>query len=288
MSTRLQPPPPRDMPAHRRREIRTALVRASHRRRHPHRWLVALPVAVLALLLGLGLGLARPWEVGPPVVGVPSPAPTGTAASTVPTPDAGRSTPAPSPRPAVPAARPTDLGPLSKAARSKAVSRCLDGLGRTTTVATLHFARRTALSGDAVVFEGRDGVAYACSDDGSGLISGPVSKMGDLPAPDAKHPVVLVDGEGLSSASGQGRVDATTSGAYRVTDAVASLQSRLVVDGHAGAWFEASRSDGWAWTGASLNYAGTIPRRLPGVDFRVDVRAFDAAGDRLDVDRTPR
>ena len=284
MSTDLQPPPAREMPVGRRREIRAALVRASHRRRHPRRWLVAAPVAVLALLLGLAL--AQPWTLGAPDVGVPAVSPTLPAG---PSTDAATPSPTPTPTaPVVPAARLTDRGPLSKSDRSRAVSRCLDGLGRATTVATLHFARRTSLSGDAVVFEGRDGISYACSDDGSGLVAGPMSKMGDLPTPDAKHPVVLIDGEGLSSSSGQGRVDARTSGAYRVTDEVASLQSRLVVDGHAGAWFEASRADGWAWTGATVDYAGTMPRRLPGVDFRVDVRAFDADGKRLAVDRTPR
>lgn len=284
MSTRLELPPPRELPTERRREIRAALVRASYQRRHPRRWLVAVPVTVLALLLGLGLGLTRPWEVGTPVVGVPA----GTPSLPVePTPD--RTTPSPTPAaPVVPVARETDGGPLSAKAHAKVVDRCLAELDRSTTVTHVYLARRTAISGDVVMFTAADGESYSCSSkDGSGLFDGPGSKTLPLPTPDDEHPALLVDGEGLWTASGKGRVDAHTSAAYRVSDEVASLQTRLSIDGHTGSWFEASRAGGWAWTGATLEYEGTLKHSLQ-QKYRIDVRAFDADGKRLAVDRTPR
>ena len=281
MSTRLELPPSRGLPEARRREIRAALVAASHRRRHARRWLVTAPIGVLALLLGLGLGVVRPWETREPVVGVPATSPSGPAR---PTPDPTTSSPTPA-APTVPAARATDRGPLSDAARTNVVSRCLTGLGRSTTVETVHLARRTSTSGDVMLFTGRDGLAYACSDDEASLLAGPGLKTRALPEPDAEHPAVRVDGDGLSSGSENGHVSSTTTGAYRVDDEVASLQSRLVVDGHAGPWFEASRAGGWAWTSATVEY--TSSRRLtPRADHRVEVRAFDASGNRLGVDRT--
>jgi len=68
---------------------------------------------------------------------------------------------------------------------------------------------------------------------------------------------------------------------------VVTLQVRLTVDGHRSPWFEASRSDGWAWAGAGLELTG--PHRLAlDAEFRVEDRASDAAGHELAIDRTPR
>ena len=118
MSNRLDLPPVRDLPGPTRRAIRAELVRATRApARRPRRWLVAAPVAAVAALLAVVLGVTQPWDPAPPVVGVPSASP-----SVDPRPSDGATpaTPSPSPRPAIPAARPIDRGPLDARARSKA------------------------------------------------------------------------------------------------------------------------------------------------------------------------
>lgn len=286
MSSRLDLPPERDLPAVRRREIRTELLRATHpphpRHRRPRAWLLVVPVAVLAALLGLGL--THPWTRTTPVVGLPSPSPAGT---TGPTP--GRTAPAPVPTPgsSIPAATPIDRGALTPAARTTVTGRCQADLGPRTRVAQVHFARRTSTDGDVVLFTGRDGLSYLCSDAESSLYDGPGSKTKALKAPDAKHPVVRILEPSLGSSAGHGRHIHRTQAGYRVGPDVVSLQLRLTVDGHRSPWFEASRSDGWAWAGATLEYADAH-RLILDADFTVEDRAFDADGHPLAIDRTAR
>ena len=68
---------------------------------------------------------------------------------------------------------------------------------------------------------------------------------------------------------------------------MASLQLRLTVEGHTGAWFEASRDGGYAWASASVDYRTTTHGPMPR-DFTIEDRAFDAEGHALAIDRTPR
>ena len=279
MSMRLDLPPDRDLPADRRRELRAGLVRAAHqppRRRTTQ--LVVVPLVVLAVLLGLGL--THPWDRTPPVVGTPSPSPVRT--STLP----DRTTPASAP-PVIPAATPTDRGALNRSGTTATIDRCLTDLPPRTGVTKVHFARRTSTDGDVVLFTGRNGSSYMCSRSGSSVYDGAGSKTDHLKAPDARHPVIRIFEPGLGGSASSTRHRNDTQTAYRIGPDVASLQMRVTVDGHRSPWFEASRSDEYAWAGAQVEFADTHRLDLD-PDFRIEDRAFDTAGHELAIDRTPR
>lgn len=285
MSTRLDLPPERDLPASRRRAIRVELVaatRAPHRRRRP--WLVVAPLAALVTVLAVVLGLTRPWDPAPPVVGVPSasPSPSESIDWSV---GHGRQ---PLPNPALPSAAKIERGPLDAGSRARAIARCQADLDRRTRVAAVHLARRTSTDGDVVLFTGRDGMSYACSKHGASVYAGNGSKTGPVPAPSRRRPVVRISSPGLGGSrapdgSASGRSDAP----YRVGPEVASLQMRVTVEGRTGPWFEASLEKGYAWASASVTYEATR-RGAPPRDFTVEDRAFDDQGHELAIDRTPR
>ncbi|MGI3781024.1 MAG: hypothetical protein ACRYG2_09620 [Janthinobacterium lividum] len=286
MSTRLDLPPERDLPATRHRELRAELLRATRApRRRPgvrRAWRAVVPVALVALVVAVVLGLTQPWVVTPPVVGVPSVSP-----SVDPRPTRGP-TSTPAPAPAVPTARSIDRGPLDQTARAKAIAMCQSSLGRSTRVAQVHFARRTSTDGDVVLFTGRDGLSYACSASGASLYGGSGSTTGPLPEPSRRRPVIRITSPGPGgSRSSNGSARSYTETYYRVGPEVASLQLRLRVEGHTGAWFEASVDGGYAWAAAYVEYSTQKRGAFPH-DFTIDDRAFDADGHELAIDRTPR
>ena len=284
MSTRLDLPPERDLPESRRRAIRAELVAATRtpdRRRRP--WLVLAPVAVLATVLAVVLGLTRPFDVAPPVVGVPSASPTPQPTESIDwEPLQGRK---PLPNLAIPPADPIDLGPLPAGARATAIAECQGALGRRNGVTEVHFARRTSTDGDVVLFTDRRGVSYACSKGGGGQYAD--NRSAALPRPTRRHPVFrMFDSGSGGSRSDDGATQGDAHGWYRVGPEVASLQLRLTVEGHTGPWFEASRDGGYAWAAASVDYRTTARGALPREEFTIEDRAFDAEGNELAIDRT--
>lgn len=254
MSNRLDLPPVRDLPGPARRAIRAELVRATRApARRPRRWLVAAPVAAVAALVVVVLGVTQPE----PTTGHPRrPHDRPQSAGRPGTVEGGQPLPV---RP-----RPDDDGRRGPP------------------------ARRTSTDGDVGLFTGRDGLSYACSSGGSSLYDGGGSKTTPLPEPSRRRPVVRIMAPGFGgSRSADGSASGETDAIYRVGPEVESLQLRMTVEGHVGPWFEASITDGYAWAGASLDYRtkthGPLPR-----DYTVDDRAFDVAGHSLAIDRTPR
>ena len=125
-----------------------------------------------------------------------------------------------------------------------------------------------------MLFNGRDGLSYACSSGGASVCAGSGSKTTPWPAPSRRRPV----GERVR----QQRDEAC----YRIPE-VASLQLRLTVTGHTSPWFEASAADGYAGAAARVEHRTKTRGALPH-DFTIDDRAFDADGHPLAIDRTSR
>jgi len=292
MTTSLTPPPDRDLPPVRRRDIRVAVLEAtaptrSRRRgrgRGRERWVFPLAAAAVAAVaaLVLGLGLARTGSapvVANPTAAVPSPrqAPSPT---TTPTPEPTRA--------AAPRGIVTDRAPLTTAQTRTVVDQCRGDLDRTAGLDTLHFARRTAVDGDVVLFTDSKGMSLLCTKSGSSAYDGDGSKTGPLPAPTGQRPLVRIMNPGLALGGDEdGNIYGSTGTAYRVAPSVVSLQMRISIDGHTSPWFEAAIHDGYAYAAASIKFTTSEPLgRRP--DYTIQDRAYNSAGDQLKIDRTPR
>ena len=285
MTTPLTPPPERDLPPARRQQIRGAVLQAASPTRSPRRrgWvlpLAAAAAAVAALVLGLGL----PRTGSAPVVSNP----TAAAPSLRQTPSLTTSS---SPEPtqaAAPRGVATDRGPLTTAQTRDVVDRCRSDLDRTAGVDVLHFARRTAVDGDVVLFTDSNGLSLLCTKSGSSTYDGDGSKTRSLPAPTGRRPLVRILNPGLALGGDEdGNIYGSTGTAYRVASSVVSLQMRISIDGHTSPWFEAAIHDGYAYAAASIKFTTSKSLgRQP--DYTIQDRAYNSAGDQLKIDRTPR
>ena len=285
---RLLPPPQRNLPQDVRRDIRSALVRTTRTTtRTPRKARVVVPALALTGIVGVAtVGLNLPGHPGLPGTGVPAPAgPVATA-----TPDQTYATST------IPAAESVDRGPLSSAATDAIVKNCLHGSPGGGTAARVHIARQTSTAGPVVVLTDTVGILHLCRD-GSDITGPPLDAGGPLgdiqrPSPTQDQPVVQLTGyagSGSGPAQGEsGTIKNSNMSYYRVGPDVASLQVRLTVDGHTGPWTQAIIADGYAWACASDNYP--ISEDDPAPDpttIHVDDRAYDAAGNMLDIDRVP-
>lgn len=288
MTNPFTPPPDRDLPPVRRQQIRVAVLQSasSTRSSQRRRWVFPLAAAMAAAAvtaLVLGLGLPRTGSapvVANPTAAVPSPSRTP---SPVTSPSPGPTPPATAPRAVV-----TDRGPLTTAQTRKVIDRCRDDLSRAAGVETLHFARRTAIDGDVVMFTDTNGMSLLCTKSGSSAYDGEGSKTASLEAPTGQRPLVRIMNPGLALGGDEdGNIYGSTGAAYRVAPSVASLQMRISIDGHTSPWFEAAIHDGYAYAAASIKFkkSGPLDQRP---DYTIQDRAYNSAGEQLEIDRTPR
>jgi len=286
MTTPLMPPPERDLPPARRQQIRSAVLRTASPTRSPRRrgWVLPLAAAAAAAVAALVLGLSLPRMGSAPVVSNPTAAVPSLRRAPSPT---KTSSPEPT-RAAVPRGVATDRGPLTTAQTRKVVDRCRGDLDRIAGVDVLHFARRTAVDGDVVLFTDSHGLSLLCKKSGSSTYDGDGSKTGSLPAPSGQRPLVRILDPGLALGGDEdGNIYGSTGTAYRVAPSVVSLQMRISIEGHTSPWFEASIHGGYAYAAASIKFttSRSLGRRP---DYTVQDRAYNSAGDQLKIERTPR
>ena len=188
----------------------------------------------------------------------------------------------PSTVPDPPTAASIDRGPLNRRQASAAVGVCLRQLGRSTTIDTLHLARRTTTH-QVVIFTGADHISYVCAGaNDSSIYDGPNPP---LPGTDNhREPVERLYGTSTATDT-NGRATTRTTAAYRATPDVASIQLRLVHGATKGPWYPAALYNGYAFAEAHLTYtADSSQTGLPaGVEVEVEDRALDRDGQPLAI-----
>ena len=190
----------------------------------------------------------------------------------------------PSTVPDPPTATSIDRGSLNRRQVSAAVGVCLRQLGRSTTIDTVHLARRTTTH-QVVIFTGTDHISYVCAGaDDSTIYDGP-----NPPLPGAdnhREPVERLYGTSTATDfDTNGRATTRTTAAYRASPDVASIQLRLVHGATKGPWYPAALHNGYAFAEAHLTYeADSSQTSLPaGVEVEVEDRALDRDGQPLAI-----
>lgn len=118
-------------------------------------------------------------------------------------------------------------GPLNRRRASAAVGVCLRQLGRSTTIATVHLARRSTTH-QVVIFTGTDHISYVCAGaNDSTIYDGPNPP---LPGTDNhREPVERLYGTSTAAeVEKNSRATTRTTAAHRAIPDVASIQIRLV------------------------------------------------------------
>lgn len=204
----------------------------------------------------------------------------GSAPSTTPTLQVDPTT-----EPDPPAAASIDHGSLNPRETSAAVKLCLHALGRSTTIDTVHLARRTS-SHKVVIFTGRDHISYVCAGAND-------SKIYDGPNPplpgtdDHQEPAERLYGTEISTTvDTSGRATTRTTAAYQADPNVASIQLRLVHGTTKGPWYLAALHNGYAFGEAHLTYnADSHGASPPGGFAELEDRALDLNGQPLAIFR---
>ena len=284
MTDPLTPPPARDLPPARYRQIRAAVLQSTQPSRPRRRW--ALLVAVLAgavALAALVVGVTWPRVSTAPLVARPTTATPSPGTSTPLPARSARPTPVPPAPSGPPEGRATDQGPLSTSAVRRLIASCAADLGRRAAAERVHFARRTSIGGGVVLFTATDGQSYLCSGDRSALYDGSESKTRPLPTTSDREPVIEILAGGAGIGRTNSRIHSEGGTAYLVSPQVASVQMRLTFRGRTGPWYDAAIEDGYAYASAELEFTDTRPLPRPIPDTVVETRAYDQDGRRLPV-----